>query len=84
MLESSIPLRPVLRKLMKLLPDRRWSATALHMQARKLVPDITMNEVMDALNWNLMKGFVDSAYNNELECDVWFLTKHGKDHQEED
>jgi hypothetical protein len=69
---------------MKTAPDRQWSEAALLAQGRRLIPDISANEVKDALNWNLMKGFIDNAVHNELRCEVWFLTEKGKALAEED
>lgn len=83
MLESSIPLRPVVRQIMKAAPERRYSMTGLLALARRQIPDVSENEVADALNWNLGKGFVDTGVHNELRVEVWFLTDDGKAYREE-
>lgn len=77
MTAASIPLRPIIREIMKAAPARRWSEKALLVQARQMIPDIEELDLQAALTWNLSKGYVDSEHNRELEVDVWFLTQRG-------
>jgi hypothetical protein len=42
------------------------------------IPGVRAVDVLDALVWNLSKSYVESTHNDEMECDVWFLTSAGK------
>lgn len=78
MTAASIPLRPVVRDIMRLAPDRKWSEAALLAQCRTQIPDVTATDLSGALTWNLGRGYVDSEFNREMEIDVWYLTERGK------
>lgn len=76
---ASISLRPILRTIMKMAPDRQWSETALVAQIRTQVPDAREVDVLAAVVWNQGKDYVKAGRNDELECDVWTLTQKGKE-----
>lgn len=78
MTEASIPLRPIIREIMRAAPARQWSEAALHAQIRGIIPDVESNDVLAALLWNDKKGYVESTYNHELEVDVWKITDRGQ------
>lgn len=77
MTEGSIPLRPIIRDIMKLAKDRKWSEAALLAQVRRTIPDAASNDVLAALIWNDGKGHVTSSFNHEMEVDVWQITERG-------
>lgn len=74
---ASIALRPLVRTLMKMAPQRQWSEAALVAQIRTQVPDAREIDVMAAVVWNQGRGYVAAGRNEELECDVWTLTGKG-------
>lgn len=74
---ASISLRPLVRSIMKMAPQRQWSEAAIVAQIRTQVPDAREVDVMAAVVWNQGKEYVQSGRNEELECDVWTLTDKG-------
>lgn len=78
MTTASIALRPMIREIMKAAPSQRWSEEALVSVMNTRIPGVRAVDVQSALIWNLGKSYVDSARNEEMECDVWFLTTKGK------
>lgn len=78
MTEQSRILRPVVRDVMKMAPEREWSLKALHSSIRGMIPDAGEVDVDAALTWNYGQGHVGRRFNHELECDVWKLTERGK------
>lgn len=78
MTTASISLRPVVREVMRMAPERSWSETAITTQARQLIPDARGIDVLAAITWNHGQGYLETFYNKEMECDVWKLTKKGK------
>lgn len=77
MTTASIALRPKIREVMKAAPSQRWSEEALVTVLQPRIPGTRAVDVQSALVWNLSKGYVQSARNEELECDVWSLTPEG-------
>lgn len=75
---NSIALRPMIREIMKAAPSQRWSEEALVAVMNTRIPGVRAVDVLDALIWNLGKNYVESTHNQEMECDVWFLTATGK------
>lgn len=78
MTTASIALRPKIREVMKAAPSQRWSEEALVAVLQPRIPGTRAVDVLDAIVWNLGKGWVESSRNEELECDVWNLTEAGK------
>ena len=77
MTTASIALRPKIREVMKAAPSQRWSEEALVAVLQPRIPGTRAVDVLDAIVWNLGKGWVESSRNEELECDVWNLTPEG-------
>lgn len=74
---ASIALRPLVRSIMKMAPQRQWSEAAIIAQIRTQVPDAREVDVMAAVVWNQGRSYVEAGRNEELECDVWTLTNKG-------
>jgi anti-sigma-K factor RskA len=68
----------MIREIMKAAPSQRWSEEALVAVMNTRIPGVRAVDVLDALVWNLSKSYVESTHNDEMECDVWFLTSAGK------
>ena len=77
MTTASISLRPVVREVMKHAPARQWSEAALLAQVRTQMPETRSVDLLAAIVWNQGKGYVDAGLYEEMECDVWTLTKKG-------
>jgi hypothetical protein len=77
MTTASIALRPIVREIMKMAPNREWSEGMLLAQIRTLAPSAGAVDVAAAVVWNQGKGYVVSGRNEELEVDTWKLTETG-------
>lgn len=77
MTTASVALRPVVRDVMKMAPNRQWSEAGLLAQVRTLMPEAKAVDVLAAVVWNQGKDYVKAGRNDELECDVWTLTEKG-------
>lgn len=75
---ASIALRPKIREIMKATPSQRWNEEALVTMLQPRIPGARATDVLDAMVWNLSKGYVVSSRDDEMDCDMWTLTKEGK------
>lgn len=76
--DNSIPLRSMIREIMRAAPTRRWSYPAILGQIKMQVPDVDTKDAQAALTWNFRRGNVNFEHDHELEVDVWNLTTRGK------
>ncbi len=77
MTENSKSLRPVIRDIMKAVPDRPLTIKALWRLIRSDDPSITELDVDAAMTWHYGQGNVARQFNHELECDEYKLTARG-------
>ena len=78
-IDNSLPLRPVVRETMQMMPHRRWTEALLFAQIRAEYPDSAKADVGAALDWNFRQGYVKREFNHQFEQYEWFLTAAGKD-----
>jgi hypothetical protein len=74
-----IELRKWVRTVLSALPaGRRASENLMHSKLKVEFPDLRMDELRVAIEWNQARRFVDCERNGDEERDEFFLTKQGR------
>jgi hemerythrin superfamily protein len=74
-----IELRKRIRLILSALPEgRRASEDLLFSKSKSDFPDLRLDELRHAIEWNQARGFVDYRRNHDEERDEWFLTERGR------
>jgi hypothetical protein len=74
--------RDAVREVLYIADGSKRTEEQILRGVRRLIGDeVTLQEVRDAMEFNLGEAFIRSAYDRMEEVNHWFITKRGQDQQ---
>ncbi len=78
-MNDPVTIRAKVREVLAMSPRREFTRQMIFDGVKRLVPEpLTVNELAAGIEWNIERNFVQFRRDDDLDCDVWSLTKNGK------